>query len=76
MSGPQPPERDPAIARFAMINFTRIIGVASVIAGLLMANERLFDGAPDWAAYVLLANGLVDVFVLPVVMARKWRSPK
>jgi hypothetical protein len=76
MSRPQTPERDPAVARFAMINFTRILGVACVIAGLLMANDRLFAGAPKWIAYLLLANGLVDVFVLPVVMARKWRSPK
>lgn len=67
---------DPAAARFAAINFTRILGVAFVLVGMLMASDRIFAGAPDWLAYLCIANGLVDVFVLPVIMARKWRTPK
>jgi ABC-type multidrug transport system permease subunit len=63
-------------ARFAVINMTRISGVGCVILGLLMANGRMFPDWPTWIAYVLIANGLVDVFVLPVLMARKWRTPK
>lgn len=67
---------DPAAARFAMIQVTRIFGVACVIAGMLMANDRLFAGAPVWIAYLILAIGLVGIFVIPVKMARKWRTPK
>lgn len=67
---------DPAAARFAMIQMTRIFGVACVIAGMLMANGRLFAGAPVWIAYLILAIGLVGIFVIPVKMARKWRTPK
>ncbi|KMS60253.1 hypothetical protein V474_00790 [Novosphingobium barchaimii LL02] len=67
---------DPAAARFAMIQVTRIFGVACVIAGMLMANGRLFAGAPVWIAYLILAIGLVGIFVIPVKMARKWRTPK
>lgn len=76
MTEPANDGRDPAVARFAIINVTRIFGVACVIVGLLMANDRLFSGLPHWLAYLILANGLIDVFVLPVVLARKWRTPK
>lgn len=69
-------QRDPAAARFAAINATRIVGVVCVIAGMLVAADRLLAGLPDWIGYVLIANGLVDAFVVPVVLARKWRTPK
>lgn len=67
---------DPAATRFAIINITRILGVAFVVVGMLMASGRLFAGAPQWIGYLFIANGLIDVFVLPVFMARKWRTPK
>jgi len=67
---------DPAAARFAVINAVRLLGVGCVLAGMLMANGRLFAGLPGWVTYLLLANGLVDVFVIPLFLARKWRTPK
>lgn len=71
-----PAPNDPAKARFAAINLTRLIGVGFVIAGMLVATNRLFAGWPDAVGYVLIANGLIDVFLLPALMVRKWRSPK
>ncbi|WP_337192535.1 hypothetical protein [Novosphingobium silvae] len=69
-------EHDPAAARFAMINGTRILGVACVVVGMLMASNRLFASTPDWIGYVLIVNGLIDAFLLPAIMVRKWRTPK
>lgn len=67
---------DPAIGRFAAIQLTRVLGVAFVIVGMLVANGRLFPNWPDWVGYALIANGLIDVFVFPAMMVRKWRTPK
>jgi hypothetical protein len=67
-------ERDPAARRFATIQLVRILGVAFIVGGLLVANGR-WPG-PDWLGYVLIANGLVDAFVIPPILIRKWRSPQ
>lgn len=67
-------EKDPAAARFASIQFTRLLGVAFVLGGIWVATGR--TPLPEWVGYLLIANGLVDVFVLPLVLARKWRMPK
>ena len=68
--------RDPAKARFAAINGARVMGVASVIIGMLMATNRLLPEFPDWVGYILIGSGLLDVFVVPTFLARKWRSPR
>lgn len=69
-------ERDPAAARFAVIQVMRLAGVAMVVLGILIANGDLLPELPDWAGYLLLAVGLADVFIVPTLLARKWRSPK
>ena len=65
---------DPARNRFFRIQGTRLLGVACVILGMLIASQRI--AWPGWLGYVLIINGLVDVFVLPAVLARRWRTPK
>ncbi|WP_232494113.1 hypothetical protein [Novosphingobium kaempferiae] len=67
---------DPAMARFAIINLVRIAGVACIVLGILIATDRILAGLPDWIAYILIANGLVDAFVIPVILVRKWRTPR
>jgi hypothetical protein len=67
-------ERDPAAARFAIIQAVRLSGVGFVIAGILMASAR--TPLPEWIGYPLLAAGLVEVFVIPQILVRKWRTPK
>jgi hypothetical protein len=59
--------------RWLVIVFARLAGVAMVIVGLLGTQGRI--EMPMWAAYVLLAAGLADVFLMPTFLARKWRSP-
>lgn len=69
-------QKDPAAGRFAAIQITRLIGVGCVALGILIATDRILPDLPDWAGYILIANGLVDVFVIPPILIRKWRTPK
>ena len=71
-------ERDPAAARFAIIQLVRVAGVALVLLGLAIQTGRVgaLSGIPAAVGYAFIAFGLVDVFVLPLVLARRWRTPK
>jgi hypothetical protein len=75
----RPPENGPdnddeARTRFFVIGATRLVGVAISLAGILGLAGRI--AIPEIAAYGFLAFGLFDVFVVPQVLARKWRTPK
>lgn len=67
-------EDDPARRRFFTIQVVRLGGVAVVVLGMLIVSGR--NGWPVWLGYPLLASGLVGVFILPVKLARKWRTPQ
>ncbi|SLJ86633.1 hypothetical protein [Novosphingobium mathurense] len=67
-------ERDPAAARFAVIQIVRLLGVAFVVTGILVANGN--HALPAWLGHILIAVGLADTFIVPKVLARKWRTPK
>ena len=60
-----------------MIQLLRLSGVAMVLIGLLIAAGRteMLAGIPDAIGYVLIAVGLVDFFVVPTLLARRWRTP-
>ncbi|MEO6040316.1 MAG: hypothetical protein ABIP41_00255 [Croceibacterium sp.] len=66
-------DEDQARGRFMMIQMVRITGVAMVLVGMLILRGRIH--ADHIAGYVLLAAGLVDVFLVPFVLARRWRTP-
>ena len=68
---------DPALAKFAAIQFARLSGVVLILVGLLVNADRLpaLTGLPDAAASVMIGVGLVDFFVLPILLARRWRTP-
>ncbi|WP_333605921.1 hypothetical protein [Novosphingobium sp.] len=69
-------ENDPAARRFFLIQFVRLLGVAFVIFGMLVAVGRTLPQWPHWIGYLLIASGLIDVFALPAIMARMWRTPE
>lgn len=71
-------ERDPAVARWAAIQIARAVGVVGAVLGLAMLSGRVEALAwlPGWLGFVLLVAGLIDVFVVPTLLARKWRSPR
>lgn len=64
---------DPARNRFIVIQALRLGGVIMVILALLGLNNVI--PIPGIAAYPILIVGLVDIFVVPQVLARKWRTP-
>jgi hypothetical protein len=60
--------------RFFVLNAMRLSGVAFVLFGILVLNGKV--GLAPGAGWVFLVVGLLDVFVVPQVLARKWRTPK
>lgn len=63
---------DPAKARFYFIAAHRVVGAVLVILGMLA-----MQGALDWGegvGKVLAIVGLIDFFLIPLVLARMWRS--
>jgi hypothetical protein len=69
----EPVSEDDARTRFFVIGATRLIGVVIVLAGILGLKGRL--PIPGVAAYAFIAFGLFDVFAVPLILARKWRTP-
>ena len=70
----EPPVSDEvARGRWMVINLLRIGGVAMVVAGML--GTRQVIPIPAIAAYALIAIGLLDIFLVPLLLARKWRTP-
>lgn len=70
---PAPDGRDPARARYYLIAALRLGGAALVIAGIMAMEGRL-----DWGrevGTVLAIAGLVDFFLVPRLLARRWKSP-
>jgi hypothetical protein len=70
---PEPVSDEVAQRRWMVISALRIGGVAMVIVGML--GTRQIIPMPMIAAYALIAAGLLDVFLVPLFLARKWRSP-
>lgn len=65
---------DPAKARFYFIAAHRLVGAVLVILGMLA-----MQGALDWGkglGKVLAITGLIVFFVVPLFLARAWRTPK
>jgi len=60
--------------RWLAINAVRVAGVVMVLVGLLIVQRVIPE--PAWAGYTILAVGIADVFLVPLVLARKWRSPR
>ena len=59
--------------RFFALGLVRIIGVASVLVGILITQNVIAASAA--IGYVLVIVGLLGVFVVPQMLARQWRTP-
>jgi len=68
-----PVDEETARARWMAITGLRIAGVVTVVAGIF-GLQGVFE-LPDVAAYILIGVGLLDIFLVPQFLARKWRSP-
>ena len=63
---------DPARARFFAMQAMRLGGLMMVIAALLGLNGVL--PVPPVAAWPLLIVGLIEMFLIPQILARHWRT--
>ena len=68
--------KDPAAARFALLQLVRLSGALLAFAGVLIISGKVgwLPKLPVVAGYVLLGLGLVDFFAAPVLLARRWKS--
>jgi hypothetical protein len=69
----KPVSDEVARGRWLAISVVRLSGVAMVVVGILTV-QQVFE-FPAIAGYALIAVGLLDVFLVPQFLARKWRSP-
>jgi hypothetical protein len=69
-----PEEETRAQYRFLVLNIVRITGAAMLVLGLAVIAREAF-GLPRAAGYVLFAVGLVEFILVPVFLAKKWKSP-
>ena len=63
-----------ARARWIALNLMRLSGAALVTIGAVIAVGR--TDLPPMAGTVLMLVGLLDATVMPLVFARRWRTPK
>ncbi|MEZ5688068.1 MAG: hypothetical protein R3E21_04660 [Caenibius sp.] len=59
--------------RFAVLSALRLGGVVLVGLGLLAINQAL--PIPPIVGWVLLPAGIVEIFIVPQILARIWRTP-
>ena len=65
-------DHDPAKARFLTIQAVRLSGVVTAVLGALVLGGIL--PLPEIAGHILVALGVAEIFILPIVLAKRWRS--
>lgn len=68
-----PKEETKAQYRFLLINIVRITGAIMLVLGLAVIAREAF-GLPKVAGYMLFVVGLVEFLVVPVFLAKRWKS--
>ncbi len=68
-----PEEETKAQYRFLVLNLVRITGAVMLVIGLAVIAREAF-GLPKAAGYVLFVVGFIDFLVVPVFLAKRWKS--
>lgn len=66
---------DPARTRFLILSLLRLGGAVLVMFGLAIAAGRLAT-VPPAAGIVMVVIGALDFALVPLLLARRWRTPK
>lgn len=66
-------QSDPARQRFVVLQLLRLSGAFFALLGILVLARRV--DLPAAAGYVFLVVGFLDLFVVPMLLARRWKSP-
>ena len=76
----RPPDEPDVAARnrWMVIQATRTLGFALAILGILMTQDAVnFAGELNrQVGFLFIALGLIDGFLMPTFLARRWSSPK
>ena len=67
------PSEDPAAGRFWMLQLMRLGGILLVAGGIAILSGRV--AGPEILGYGLVVLGAFEFFALPVLLARRWKSP-
>ena len=70
---PAKPAGDPAKARFVAIMLMRFSGAALIMLGLGVQVGKL--DLPAVTGPIFAFIGMFDMFVMPVILARRWKTP-
>jgi hypothetical protein len=68
-----PEEETKSQYRFLIINIVRISGAIMLVIGLAIIARGAF-GLPKAAGYVLFFVGLTDFMLVPLLLAKRWKS--
>jgi hypothetical protein len=68
-------EPDPARARFFTLGLIRLGGVAIAFLGVAIIAKRLIEPA-EIIGGLLLFIAAIDVLVVPLLLVKRWRTPK
>lgn len=66
-------EETQAQYRFLVINLCRISGAIMLVIGLAVIAREAF-GLPKAAGYILFFVGIFDFLLVPVFLAKRWKS--
>lgn len=68
-----PFDDDLARKRFMVLNLVRFSGAGIAVFGVAIAAGKV--ALPEMVGYLLIAVGAIDALVMPIVLARSWKTP-
>lgn len=64
---------DPAANRFWIMQAMRFSGMVLAIFGALILGQII--DLPQFVGAIFLVLGAVDFFIVPIVLAKRWKTP-
>ena len=67
---------DPAAARFAVLQLVRLSGALLALAGVLVISGKAawLPKLPEALGYLLVGAGMIEFFLAPMLLAKRWKS--
>lgn len=70
---PEPAGKDPAKARFMVLQLLRLSGAVLAIFGLSILAGK--TDLPKLVGAALFLVGLFDLLIFPIILTKRWKSP-
>lgn len=58
--------------RFLVISAVRTLGIVMILLAITVAQGLV--ALPDWTIWILIPLGMIEAFLMPVVLSRAWRT--